>query len=79
MSCIPRARRGRIMGRFCTRCGSVFSLFGERHQGKPLHGKDHVGVPCSHEGERFTAGQSWWEEAVEVLPPPPEAEEPAPV
>lgn len=65
---IPAARRGRVLGRFCLACGEVYSLFAGFHQGKPLHGKDHVASPCPHQGEAFAPGETWWEDAVEVLP-----------
>lgn len=65
---IPEDRRGRVVGRFCHSCGSVYSLFAEKHVGKPVHGKDHISAPCSEEGKVFAAGAPWWEPAVEVLP-----------
>ena len=68
-------RRGKVLGRFCKACGSVYPGNRARHSGKPLYGKDHVASPCSHEGDAFTPGEDWWEAAVEVLPPPPAAAE----
>ncbi len=65
---IPLERRGRLLGRFCSTCGAVYSLHAARHAGKPIHGKDHVSAPCAHEGEPFEEGATWWEPAVEVLP-----------
>jgi len=69
---VAEERRGHQLGIFCLECGSVFSLHKARHSGKPVYGKDHISSPCSHEGEEFEPGASWWEPAVEVLPPPPE-------
>lgn len=74
---VPAERRGRVLGRFCHDCDSVYSLHAARHAGKPVHGKDHVSAPCAHEGEEFAAGEAWWEPAVEVLPPPPAVASPA--
>jgi hypothetical protein len=71
---VSEERRGHQLGIFCLECGSVFALHKARHTGKPVYGKDHISSPCSHEGEPFEAGASWWEPAVEVLPPPPEPE-----
>lgn len=73
---IPAARRGSVVGRFCKSCFETFPLHRARHIGKPLRGKDHIASPCAHQGDEFGAGESWWEPAVEVLPPLP-AEEPA--
>lgn len=67
---IAAERRGKVMGRFCKACGSLYPKFRARHAGKPLYGKDHIAAPCSHEGDDFEAGQEWWEPAVEVLAPP---------
>ncbi len=67
---IPEERRGRVAGCFCLACGSVYSQHAGCHAGKPMYGKDHVAAPCTHEGELFAVGQSWWEPAVEVLPEP---------
>jgi hypothetical protein len=69
---VAEERRGRVVGRFCLSCGSVYPLFITRHRGKPSFGKDHVASPCSHEGELFATEVGWWEPAVEVLPRPPE-------
>jgi hypothetical protein len=68
---IPAARRGPVLGRFCLTCGGVYALHQAVHAGKPIHGEDHVGSPCAHEGDAFTPGEDWWEPAVAVLPPPP--------
>ena len=70
LSSIPAERRGRVLGRFCRVCGSVYPLWSAAHKGKPIHGKDHVSSPCAQEGEAFVDGASWWEPAVEVLPAP---------
>lgn len=59
-------RRGRVVGRFCRSCSSVYPLYARAHKGKPAYGKDHVASTCTHEGEDFTAGAAWWEPAVEV-------------
>jgi len=80
---IAAERRGKVLGRFCRTCGSIYPSTHARHRGKPMYGKDHVASPCSHEGEVFEPGEDWWEPAVEVLPPPPSDEaaaegEPAP-
>ncbi len=69
-SAVPAERRGPTRGRFCRACASVYGLHQLVHAGKPVYGKDHVASPCPHEGERFADGASWWEPAVEVLPPP---------
>ncbi len=68
---IAESQQGRVMGRFCLTCGGVYPQYAGRHSGKPMYGKDHVTAPCSHEGERFTSGELWWEPAVEVLASPP--------
>jgi hypothetical protein len=69
-SILATDRRGRVKGRYCKACGSFFSLYSGRHQGKPMLGKDHVASPCTHEGEPFEEGDSWWEPAAEVLEAP---------
>jgi hypothetical protein len=69
-SALAPERRGRIVGRFCHGCRSVYPLFSARHTGKPSFGRDHVGSPCAYEGAEFSAAASWWESAVEVLPLP---------
>lgn len=69
---VAKERRGPVKGRFCHACGSVYSLFSDRHRGKPVYGKDHVASPCSHEGDDFEPGADWWEPAIEVLPEPPQ-------
>jgi hypothetical protein len=66
-SSLPPERRGRVVGRFCHGCHEVYPLFAGRHEGKPNQGRDHVGSPCSHQGESFAEGAEWWEPAVEVL------------
>ncbi len=73
-STLPDERRGRILGRFCKACGSVYPRYVDRHQGKPMYGKDHVASTCGHEDDEFLPGESWWEPAIEALPaaePPP--------
>jgi hypothetical protein len=65
-------RRGPVVGKFCHVCGSVYPKLRSRHAGKAMRGKDHIASPCSHEGDFFDAGASWWEPAVEVLPAPAE-------
>lgn len=65
---LPEERRGGVKGRFCLSCGAIYSQYAARHRGKPVYGNDHVGAPCSHEGEEFEPGAGWWEPAVEVLP-----------
>lgn len=69
-SSIAVERRGRVVGRFCKVCGGVYPLHAALHEGKPIHGKDHVSAPCAHEDEAFSPGEPWWEPAVAVLPPP---------
>ncbi len=66
-SALPEERRGLVVGRFCKACGSIYPRYAARHKGKPMYGKDHVASPCSHEGDEFTAGEDWWEPAVELL------------
>ncbi len=65
---VPEERRGRRVGTFCLDCGSVYPLHRAVHRGKPVYGRDHVAAPCSHEGEPFEPGASWWQPAVDVLP-----------
>ncbi|MGD2115688.1 MAG: hypothetical protein PVG07_11580 [Acidobacteriota bacterium] len=78
-SSVPEVRRGRQAGIVCLECGSVYALHKSRHTGKPVYGKDHIAAPCSHEGDDFVPGATWWEPAVEVLPAPSEPEpEPEP-
>lgn len=74
---IPAEQRGRVVGRICLACGSVYPLHRAYHQGKSIHGKDHIAAPCSHEGDAFEPGEDWWDRAVEVLPPPVPATEEA--
>ena len=71
---IPEERRGHLVGRFCHGCNQVFPLQRRQHSGDPIHGRDHVASPCPYEGAVFEADASWWEPAVEVLPPPVPAE-----
>jgi hypothetical protein len=65
---IPEERQGRTVGRFCKVCGSIYSLLRTQHRGRAVYGRDHIASPCSHEGDTFEAGATWWEPAVEVLP-----------
>lgn len=67
-SAIPEEQRGPVIGRFCHGCGSTFSVHQSQHKGKGLYSKDHIASPCPHEGDRFAAGEPWWEPAVLVLP-----------
>jgi hypothetical protein len=67
-STVPAERRGRVVGRFCRSCRSIYPLFAAWHRGKPAVGRDHVGSPCSQEGRRFVAEAPWWEPAVELSP-----------
>lgn len=64
-------RRGPVVGRFCLVCASIYPLHRSRHTGRPVFGRDHIASPCAHEGEAFDPAESWWEPAVEVLPPAP--------
>jgi hypothetical protein len=78
---LPEGRRGRVVGRFCFTCGSIFPLHRARHSGKPVYGRDHIASPCAHEGEVFAPGATWWDDAVEVLPeaaPPAQQAQPTP-
>jgi len=61
-------RQGRMIGYFCHDCGFIYPEHRAKHSGKPIYGKDHIASPCTHEGDLFAAGESWWEPAVEVLP-----------
>ncbi len=63
---LPAERQGRVVGRFCLTCSSVYPLYAPAHKGKPTYGKDHVSSTCTHEGESFSEGVAWWEPAVEV-------------
>jgi hypothetical protein len=65
---VAEDRRGRIAGRFCHTCGSIYPLHRATHSGKPVYGKDHISSTCAHEGESFNRSEPWWEPAVEVLP-----------
>jgi hypothetical protein len=71
---VSEERRGRAVGRYCHGCNQVFAPQKAAHSGDPIAGRDHVASTCPYEGWRFTDGASWWEAAVEVLPPvaPPE-------
>ncbi len=73
MSRISTDRRGRVVGRFCLGCGSVYTQHSGRHAGKPMYGRDHISSPCSHEGRTFDPTEDWWEPAVEVLSPEPDS------
>jgi hypothetical protein len=66
-SSLPEERRGPVVGRFCKSCGAIYPRFAGLHKGKPMYGKDHVSSPCSHEGDAFLAGETWWEPAIEAL------------
>ena len=68
-SAISKELQGRVIGRFCLGCGSVYSQHSARHTGKPMYGKDHISSPCSYEGRKFESNKSWWEPAIEVLSP----------
>jgi len=62
------------MGHYCLICASLYPLHRAIHTGRPVYGRDHIASPCTHEGEVFEPGASWWEPGVEVLPaaaPPP--------
>jgi hypothetical protein len=62
------------MGHYCLICASLYPLHRATHTGRPVYGRDHIASPCTHEGEVFEPGASWWEPGVEVLPaaaPPP--------
>jgi len=67
---VPADRRGRLLGRFCLVCASLYPLHRATHSGRPVYGRDHIASPCAHEGDLFAPGESWWEPGVEVLPPP---------
>ncbi len=69
---IAEERRGRVVGRFCQTCGSIYPLHRSKHTGKPMYGKDHISSTCAHEGEVFDPAEPWWEPAVEILPAMPE-------
>ena len=73
---LAEQRRGHVIGRFCHGCNQVFPLQRGVHSGDAIAGRDHVASTCPYEGWRFEVGASWWEPAVEVLPPP--APQPAP-
>jgi hypothetical protein len=65
------------MGHYCLICASLYPLHRATHTGRPVYGRDHIASPCTHEGDVFEPGASWWEPGVEVLPaaaaPPPGA------
>src|SRR4051794_40848928 len=65
---LPPERQGRVIGSFCHTCGFFYPEHRSKHSGKPLYGRDHIASPCSHEGDLFAPGETWWEPAVEVLP-----------
>lgn len=65
-SSVAKEQRGPTIGRFCRGCGGIYPTYRDTHRGKALNGRDHVSPPCSHEGERFDDGESWWEDAVQV-------------
>jgi len=65
---IPPDRRGRVMGHYCLVCASLYPLHRATHTGRPVYGRDHIASPCTHEGDVFEPGASWWEPGVEVLP-----------
>lgn len=65
---LPPERQGRVIGYFCHTCGFFYPEHRKKHSGKPLYGRDHIASPCSHEGDLFAPGETWWELAVEVLP-----------
>ena len=65
---IPPDRRGRVMGHYCLVCASLYPLHHATHTGRPVYGRDHIASPCTHEGDVFEPGASWWEPGVEVLP-----------
>jgi hypothetical protein len=82
---VPPDRRGRVMGHYCLICASLYPLHRATHTGRPVYGRDHIASPCTHEGDVFEPGASWWEPGVEVLPAaaaaagtPPGAASPAP-
>jgi hypothetical protein len=56
------------MGHFCLICASLYPLHRATHTGRPVYGRDHIASPCTHEGDVFEPGASWWEPGVEVLP-----------
>jgi hypothetical protein len=65
---VPPDRRGRVMGHYCLICASLYPLHRATHTGRPVYGRDHIASPCTHEGDVFEPGASWWEPGVEVLP-----------
>lgn len=65
---VPPDRRGRVMGHYCLVCASLYPLHRATHTGRPVYGRDHIASPCTHEGDVFEPGASWWEPGVEVLP-----------
>jgi hypothetical protein len=65
---VPPDRRGRVMGQYCLICASLYPLHRATHTGRPVYGRDHIASPCTHEGDVFEPGASWWEPGVEVLP-----------
>ena len=75
---IPPEQRGRVVGRYCLACHQVFPEHRRCHDGKPIHGRDHVPSPCAHEGEPFGDAAEWWDLAVETLRAPVQPAAPAP-
>ena len=67
LSQVPPDRRGRVMGHYCLICASLYPLHRATHTGRPVYGRDHIASPCTHEGDVFEPGASWWEPGVEVL------------
>ena len=55
---MPPERRGRVVGRYCLVCGTIYPTQRARHSGKPLYGRDHIASPCAHEGDRFRRGRT---------------------
>jgi hypothetical protein len=68
LSQLPPEKQGRMIGYFCHTCGFFYPEHRKKHSGKPLYGRDHIASPCSHEGDLFAPGETWWELAAEVLP-----------
>ena len=67
LSQVPPDRRGRVMGHYCLICASLYPLHRATHTGRPVYGRDHIASPCTHEGDVFEPGASWWEPGIEVL------------
>jgi hypothetical protein len=77
VSAVPVERRGRVVGRYCRVCHSIYPLHAPRHSGRTISGRDHISSTCSQEGLAFAEGATWWEPAVELLPAPSAAPAPA--